>query len=287
MSADVHAGAPAFVDSHCHLADPRYDADRDAVIARAVAHGVRGIVCVGATGSMATNEAALAVARATPGIGAALGIHPHDTAKAEERDYERLLALCGEEGVVAIGETGLDFHYRHSPPQAQREHFRRTLGLARTLGLPVIVHCREAFDDAAAILREEGADLVGGVIHCFTGTARDAGRFLDLGFHISFSGILTFKGADATRAAARTVPDDRLLIETDGPYLAPIPHRGQRNEPAFVVKVAECLAALRDVPLDSVARLTSANAARLFRRAAFRLEPGAAGEQEPVSRSPQ
>jgi len=265
MSSAAPLAPPALVDSHCHLADPRYDTDRDAVIGRAAAHGVGAIICVGATGPMETNEAALGVARSHPGIVVALGIHPHDTARVREGDYERLRALCSETEVVAIGETGLDFHYHHSPPEAQREHFRRTLQLARSLGLPAVIHCRDAFDEAAAILREEGADAVGGVIHCFTGTAHDARRFLDLGFHISFSGIVTFKNADAIREAARTVPDDRLLIETDGPYLAPVPHRGQRNEPAFVALVAECLASLRGVPPDAVARATSANAARLFK----------------------
>ncbi len=267
MHIEPPAEAPVLVDSHCHLADPRYDADRDAVLARARAHGVRAVVCVGATGPMETNEAALGVARANRGIVVAVGIHPHDAATAREKDYVRLRTLCDAAEVVAIGETGLDLHYRHSPPDVQQEHFRRTVRLARTVGLPVVIHCRDAFEETVAILREEGADVVGGVIHCFTGTPQDAHRFLDLGFYISFSGILTFKNADAIRMAARTVPDDRLLIETDGPYLAPVPHRGQRNEPAFVAEVAASLAALRGAPLDTVARLTSANAARLFRLA--------------------
>jgi TatD DNase family protein len=224
---------------------------------------------------METNEAALGVARSSPEIVVALGIHPHDTAKVREGDYERLRTLCADDHVVAIGETGLDFHYQHSPPEVQREHFRRTLQLALTVELPVVIHCRDAFDEVAAILQGEGAGAVGGVIHCFTGTPHDAHRFLDLGFYISFSGILTFRNADAIRAAARTVPDDRLLIETDGPYLAPVPYRGQRNEPAFVARVAECLAALRNVPLGAVARITSANAARLFRLATFPLAASA------------
>jgi TatD DNase family protein len=275
MRTDTPGETPVLVDSHCHLGDPRYDADRQAVIDRALAHGVRAVLCVGATGPMETNEAALEVARVSPEpeIVAAVGIHPHDTAKAQEEDYERLRTLSARDAVVAIGETGLDLHYKHSPPDVQQQHFRRALRLARSVDLPVIVHCRDAFDATAAILREEGAEAVGGVIHCFTGTPHDAHRFLDLGFYISFSGILTFKNADTIRMAARTVPDDRLLIETDGPYLAPVPHRGQRNEPAYVVKVAESLAELRNVPLDALARITTANAARLFR---FATRPGAA-----------
>jgi TatD DNase family protein len=275
MRIDTPGETPVLVDSHCHLGDPRYDADREAVIERARAHGVHAVVCVGATGPMETNEAALDVARVNSEVEivAAVGIHPHDTAKAQEEDYERLRTLSARDAVVAIGETGLDLHYEHSPPDVQREHFRRTVRLARSVALPVIVHCRDAFDATAAILREEGAEAVGGVIHCFTGTPHDAHRFLDLGFYISFSGILTFKNADPIRMAARTVPDDRLLIETDGPYLAPVPHRGHRNEPAYVVKVAESLAELRNVSLEALARITTANAARLFHLATL---PGAA-----------
>jgi TatD DNase family protein len=214
---------------------------------------------------METNEAAVRITRSDPVIVGAVGIHPHDTAGASAEDHRRLRALCAVESVVAVGETGLDYHYHHSPPAVQQEQFRHTVRLARDVGLPVIVHCRDAFDDAVAILREEGADAIGGVIHCFTGTARDARLFLDLGLYISFSGIVTFRNAEAVRDAARTVPDDRLLIETDGPYLAPVPHRGRRNEPAFVRHVAECVATVRGVGSDALGILTSRNAARLFR----------------------
>lgn len=258
-------GSPPLVDSHCHLGDPQYDTDREEAIARAVANGVGAIVCIGATGAMETNEAALAVARGLPEIVAAVGVHPHDAVHASDTDYDRLHAMCASDTVVAVGETGLDYHYDHSPPEAQRKHFRRTIHLARHVNLPIVVHCRDAFIDTATILREEGANVVGGVVHCFTGGPDDARRFLDLGFHIGLSGIVTFKNAAEVRAAARMIPDDRLLVETDGPYLAPVPHRGRRNEPAYVRHVAETVASLRGVPLERLAGATSANAARLFR----------------------
>lgn len=253
------------VDSHCHLGDSRYDTDREETIARAVANGVGAIVCIGATGAMETNEAALAVARPAPEIVVAVGVHPHDVAEATDTHYERLQAMCTATTVVALGETGLDFHYNHSPPSVQREHFRRAIQLARRVQLPLVVHCRDAFVDTATILREEGASVVGGVIHCFTGGVDDARRFLELDFHIGVSGIVTFKNSDEVRAATRMIPDDRLLVETDAPYLAPAPHRGRRNEPAYVRRVAEAVASVRGVSLDSLARVTSANAARLFR----------------------
>ncbi len=253
------------VDSHCHLGDPRFAPDREATIARATAAGVRAIVCVGATGPMATNEAAVAlVRRQGPEIVAVVGIHPHDAAGATDADYDRLRALCADPGVVAVGETGLDFHYNHSPPAAQREHFRRTVHLAREVARPLVVHCREAFAETAAILRDEGAAAGGGVIHCFTGGPDDARAFLDLGFHLSFSGVITFRNAEPVRHAARMAPADRLLVETDSPYLAPVPHRGRRNEPALVRHVVETLATVRGTTPEETGCLTAANTARLF-----------------------
>jgi TatD DNase family protein len=264
MTPRGDADSPPLVDSHCHLGDPRYDEDREETIARARAAGVGAIVCVGAIGPMATNEHALELARSTPEIVVAIGIHPHDVAAATDMDYVQLRALCAADHVAAVGETGLDYHYNHSPPDVQRTHFRRTVQLARDVERPIVVHCREAFSDTRTILDEEGARAVGGVIHCFTGGPREARIFVDLGFYISVSGIVTFKNADEVRAAAAMIPDDRLLIETDGPYLAPVPHRGRRNEPAYVRHVAETVATLRGVSLDRIAQLTSGNAARLF-----------------------
>ncbi len=261
--------AAALVDSHCHVAEPEFDADRDAVLARAAASGVSTLVCVGATGPVEANERALALAgrRAPVEIVATVGVHPHHASTADDAAFALLERLARAPGVVAIGETGLDFHYDFSPRAAQRAAFARTVALARAVGLPLVVHVREAHVEAAELLRAEGAAAVGGVIHCFTGGRDDARRYLDLGFHISVAGVVTFKNADALRAAVRAVPRDRLLVETDAPYLAPVPHRGRRNEPAHVRVVAEAVAAVRGEAFAAVAEATTANAYRLFRLA--------------------
>ena len=258
--------AAALVDSHCHVSEPEFDADREAVLARAAASGVTTLVCVGATGPVEANERALGLAgRSAPlRIVATVGIHPHHASTGDDAAFLRLEELARRPEVVALGETGLDFHYNFSPPAAQRAAFVRTVHLARALGRPLVVHVREAHLEAAELLRSEGAAAVGGVIHCFTGAREDARRYLDLGFHISVAGIVTFKNADALRDAVRAVPRERLLVETDAPYLAPVPHRGRRNEPAHVRVVAEAVAAVRDEPFAVVARTTTANAYRLF-----------------------
>ena len=256
----------ALVDSHCHLAEPDFDTDREAVLARAAAAGVTTLVCVGATGPVESNLPAVALTgrKGPVEIVATVGIHPHDASSADEAAFTTLGRLAASPGVVGIGETGLDFHYDRSPRPAQRAAFARTVALARAVGLPLIVHVREAHPEAAAILHAEGAGAVGGVIHCFTGDRDDARRYLDLGFAISMAGIVTFKNAEALRDAVRTVPLDRLLVETDAPYLAPVPHRGRRNEPAHVRLVAEAVATVRGEPLATVAAATTANARRLF-----------------------
>jgi TatD DNase family protein len=255
----------ALVDSHCHIAEPEFETDRAAVIARAAEHGVTTLVCVGATGPVAANAGAVALAgRHGPvEIVATVGIHPHNASEADDQAFAFLTDLAGQPGVVGIGETGLDYHYDHSPRPAQREAFARTICLAHALRLPLVVHVREAHADAVEILRGEGA--AEGVIHCFTGDRADARRYLDLGFHISVAGIVTFKNADALRDAVRAVPLDRLMVETDSPYLAPIPHRGRRNEPAHVRLVAEGVAATRHASFEAVAGATAVNARRLFR----------------------
>jgi len=255
----------AVVDSHCHLDEDRFASDRDAVMARAVAAGVTTMITIGAGGPMRCNYEAVALAAADPHVFATVGIHPHDASTATEEALDEIERLAGRPKVVAIGETGLDYYYDNSPRPAQQQAFRRSVALARRLRLPVSVHLRDAYDEAASILREERAAEVGGVIHCFSGGAAEARTFLDLGFHLSFSGILTFKTADAVRAAARLAPLDRLLIETDAPFLAPVPCRGRRNEPALVLFTARALAELRGLPLDDLAGLTRANAAALFR----------------------
>ncbi|PYQ22404.1 MAG: hypothetical protein DMF79_06060, partial [Acidobacteria bacterium] len=191
---------------------------------------------------------------------------PHEAKLGSEAVYDELRGLGKDRRIVAIGEIGLDFHYDHSPRPVQRDAFRRQVRLAREVGLPVIVHTREADQETAALLEDEGAAEVGGVIHCFTGGHELARRALALGFHISFSGIVAFPRADGIQAVAKEVPRDRLLVETDAPFLAPPPHRGKRNEPAFVVEVARKVAALRGTSLEDVATAVGANFARLFGR---------------------
>jgi TatD DNase family protein len=254
----------AVIDSHCHLEGEAFAADRDAMLARAAAAGVAAMITVGASGPMECNRQAVALAAAHATVFATVGTHPHDARTVSDDGLAEIARLAGAPKVVAIGETGLDYHYDHSPRPQQQAAFRRFVQLARQLGRPLVVHLRAADDDALAILHEEHAAEVGGVIHCFASDAAAARRFLDLGFHLSFSGIVTFKGADAVRAAARVTPADRLLVETDAPFLAPVPHRGRRNEPALVVQTAAVLAEVRGERLASLAGRTTENACRLF-----------------------
>lgn len=252
------------IDSHCHIDMEQYDADRDAVVARAREAGVADMLIVGGVGEQRGHRRALAVAAAYS-FPASAGVHPHEARLADEGVYEELQALAEERRIVAIGEVGLDFHYDHSPRDVQRDVFRRQIRLARQVRLPLIVHTREADEETAAMLEEEGAGEGGGVIHCFTGGHDLARRALDLGFFISFSGIVAFPRAEVIQEVARLVPSDRLLVETDAPFLAPPPHRGRRNEPAYVVEVARRVASLRGATLASVARGALANFDRLFR----------------------
>ncbi|HVP68899.1 MAG TPA: TatD family hydrolase [Anaeromyxobacteraceae bacterium] len=254
------------VDSHAHLDFEDYQGDLEGVLARARQAGVGRVVLVGLWRGPGDFGNALGLAAARPGTFAAtVGIHPHECARVPAEDWERCARLAADPRVVAVGETGLDYHYDHSPRDAQRDSFRRSIGIARTAGKPVVVHVREAEEDCAAILRAEGVPEAGGVIHCFTGDAAAARAYLDLGLHISVAGVLTFRNAQGIRDAVRIVPRDRLLVETDSPFLAPVPHRGRRNEPAYVRLVAEKVAELWGTTLDEVARVTSDNATRLFR----------------------
>lgn len=225
------------------------------------------VVCVGASGPFDSNAAAVALAGRHAGVAvyAAIGIHPHEAAAADDAAFARLEALAARPGVVALGETGLDLHYEHSPRAAQHAAFARHVALARRFDLPLVVHVREAHAEAAALLASDPLGPAGGVIHCFTGNRDDARRYLDLGLHLSIAGIVTFRNADALRDAVRFVPADRLLVETDAPFLAPAPHRGGRNEPARVRVVAEAVAQARGEPFSAVAAATAANARRLFR----------------------
>lgn len=252
------------IDTHTHLDDARYEPDREAVIARARETGIDRIITIGC--DLSTSQAAVALANRYPFVYATVGVHPHEVKHIEDGWYNELRRLAENKKVVAFGEVGLDYHYNHSSPKEQRDRFREQIQLARELRLPLVIHTREAQEDTIQILKDERSTEVGGVFHCFSGDAWLAKDALDLGFYLSFSGILTFQNAGMLRDIAKTVPLDRILIETDCPYLTPVPHRGKRNEPAFVRHVAETLAAILSVSdLDEIHRLTTENARRLFR----------------------
>ena len=256
----------AVADSHTHIDMPAFDQDREAVMARAREAGVSDLLIAGGVDAEDGHHRALRVAEQF-GVPVSAGIHPHEAKLATEAIYDELEGLAREGRVVAIGEVGLDFHYDYSPREVQREVFRRQVRLARDVGRPLIIHTREADEESASILEEEGARETGGVIHCFTGGEELARRALDLGFFISFSGIVAFPRAETIQAVARTVPEERLLVETDSPFLAPPPHRGKRNEPAFVVEVARKVASLRGTTAEAVGAAARRNFERLFRRA--------------------
>lgn len=256
------------IDSHCHLADPGFHDDLEAVVLRAQEAGVTAGLCVISLSDEAEVSRAPRVRAAWPALRFAVGLHPHEArafsgrtdglTAALDRAWTRLPGAC------AIGEIGLDYHYDLSPRDLQRDVFRRQVGLARERRLPIVVHTREADEDTVAILEDEGRGEVRGVFHCFSGTAALASAALRLGFVISFSGILTFPRAGTLRDLAASVPEERLLVETDCPYLAPVPHRGRRNEPAWVVETAAALAAARGVGLDAIDKVTTANFDAVF-----------------------
>jgi TatD DNase family protein len=253
-----------FADSHCHLTDPQFDDDRDAVVTRARAAGISRFIVIGATGDFSHNEKAVTLAQQHDDVFTVVGVHPHDAKTITTETYVRLRALAQERKVVGLGETGLDFYYDNSPRKDQRTHFRAFIHLARELKLPLSMHVRDAYEEAARTLHREGEGQIRGVMHCFTGSVDDARALLELGLYISFSGIVTFKSAQALREAARMVPLDRLLIETDCPLLAPVPYRGKRNEPAYVVQVAKMVAEVKGVALTEIAAATWRNTATLF-----------------------
>jgi TatD DNase family protein len=253
------------VDSHAHVHDPAFAADREAVLQAAREAGVERIVCVGATDGMEGARAAVKLAEAHSDVFATVGVHPHDVGRMTDGDWEELRALCDHPRVVAVGETGLDFYYDHSPRGAQRDAFHRFARLAREVHKPLVVHVRDAHADAAQVLESERAGEAGAQVHCFTGGAAEAERYLALGLQVSFAGIVTFRNADALREAARRVPLSRLLVETDCPYLAPVPKRGKRNEPAFVRYVVECIAQVKGLTPEEVAQATAENARAFFR----------------------
>jgi TatD DNase family protein len=256
-----------FIDSHCHIDGPEYDADRDQVIARARAAGVTTMLNVG-TGDPRSGafERAAELSEKYEGIYGAIGVHPHDAKLFDDAAEKRLRDLARQSSrVVAWGEIGLDYHYDHSPREVQRDAFRRQLRIARALDLPVIIHSREANEDTITVLGEELAGYArAGVLHCFGGDLQMARAAIDLGFFISFAGNLTFKKAEDLRDIARQLPLDRLLVETDCPYLTPVPFRGKRNEPARVVETGKCLAELHGRDLQELGQITSTNFTRLF-----------------------
>ncbi|HRP96163.1 MAG TPA: TatD family hydrolase [Rhodocyclaceae bacterium] len=253
-----------FVDSHCHLDFPDLAEREEAVVATMAANRVGHALCVNV--KLEDFPRVLALAERHDGFFASVGVHP-DNAEVEEPDEARLVALAAHDKVVAIGETGLDYYWHKDAPQWQRDRFRTHIRAARRCGKPLIVHTRAAAADTLRLMREEGAGESGGVMHCFTETREVAAAALDLGFYISFSGIVTFRNAKDLKAVAQFVPLDRLLIETDAPYLAPVPHRGKTNEPAWVVHVAEEIARLRNQPLEAIEAATTENFFRLFRHA--------------------
>lgn len=254
-----------FIDSHAHLDSSAYDADRPAVVERARSAGVSRVLAIGSGTGPGTLDCAIRLAEAFEGLDASVGIHPHESVLATEEDFILLPRLAENSSVVAWGEIGLDFHYDHSPREVQREVFARQLRLAAERQLPVIIHTRESEVETLKILQENwNSPEVGGILHCYSGSHEFAQAGLEMGFLISFSGMLTFPKAQAIREVALRVPEDRLLIETDAPFLAPVPYRGKRNEPAFVVQTAKALAELKGVSVETIARQTSENYCRLF-----------------------
>lgn len=259
-----------FIDSHAHLDVPNYDADRAEVIARARAAGVEIMLEIAGSdvgkGSLAPG---LKLAEEHPFIYAAIGLHPHEASLYDEALEQTLLECSRHPKVIGWGEIGLDYYYDNSPRDQQQRAFRRQLELALERRLPVIIHTRDAEDDTITLLGEVWANAggaeIGGIIHCFTGTQKLANAAIEMGFHISFSGVVTFKTAEELRDVARSVPMERLLIETDCPFLAPVPHRGKRNEPAFVLETARKLAELKQTSVEQIGRITSGNFGRLFK----------------------
>ncbi len=240
------------VDSHCHVNDPKFDEDREAVLERALAAGVETMVVIDAP----------EFAESRPFLYATIGVHPHEASSATEETFARMRDLAQHPKVLAIGEIGLDYHYDFSPRDVQRRVFERQLEIAAEFGKPVVIHTREAWEDTMAQMPTLPH---GGIMHCFTGTVEQASEALERGFHLGFGGVLTFPKAEELRAAARATPEDRLLVETDCPYLAPVPHRGKRNEPAFVVETARRLAEVRGTTLEAIAAVTTSNFQKLMR----------------------
>ena len=255
-----------FVDSHAHLEMEQFNADRDTVLKRAREAGIDTIVAIGSGTGPGSLDCGIRLAAQHDFIYATIGIHPHEAKLATEADFAELDRLAKQPKVIAWGEIGLDYFYDHSPREVQRKVFTRQMELARAAKLPIVIHCRpsenseDAWQECLDLIHEQWASSgLGGILHCFTGTADDAKRALDMGFMISFAGNITFPKAEQIREAAKAVPADRMLIETDAPFLAPVPHRGKRNEPCFVVETARRLGELRGLSVEEAGWLTSKN----------------------------
>ncbi len=251
------------IDSHCHLDMDAYGGELDAVITRARAAGVTRIITIGI--DPASSRRAVELAEKYQGVYATVGVHPHDAARAGENDFAELAALAGRPVVVGYGEIGLDYARLHSPRDVQLGIFSRQLELARDLDLPVIIHDRDAHEDTMRLLRKAAPFSAGGVMHCFSGDMDLARQVLELGMYISIPGIVTFKNAAGLQQVVREVPMERIILETDGPFLAPVPFRGKRNEPAYLLSTAARVAELKEMPLEEVARMATENTAALFR----------------------
>ena len=255
------------IDSHVHLDDSRYSNDRDQVFQRASDSGIEAFVTIGC--DLATSQSAVQLGESHDNVFSTIGVHPHESKEILNTWYDEFRQLAQHPKVVAYGEIGLDYYYDHSPREVQRQRFREQIQLAKELELPIVIHTREAQEDTITILKEEGAANVGGVFHCFSGDRCLAKDALDLGFYLSFSGVITFKNASSLREIIKTVPLDRIMVETDCPYLTPVPHRGKRNEPAFVRYVAKTIADLlgngSPSSFEEIAYATAQNTKRLFK----------------------
>ncbi|MBY0506972.1 MAG: TatD family hydrolase [Bryobacteraceae bacterium] len=258
------------IDSHCHVDDSDFDADREAVIARARAAGVSRFLAIGSGDGPPDLEAGIRLAERYSDFVATVGVHPHKASVADAETFSRLPGLCQHPKVVALGEIGLDYHYDFAPRDTQHDVFVRQMDVAREAGLPIIIHSREAWDDTFSLLEKHWPAGLGGIFHCFSGGVDEMRRAVSLGFSLGFGGVLTYPKATNVHEAAREAPAEKLLLETDCPYLAPVPFRGKRNEPAYVQHTAARLAELRGVTLSEIDQLTTANFARLFPRAALK-----------------
>jgi TatD DNase family protein len=250
------------VDSHCHLDDKQFDADREQTVERARAAGVTHLLAIGTGNGPPDLETAIRLADTYPFVFATIGIHPHDASKATQEAFDALRRLAAHPKVLGIGEIGLDYHYDFSPREVQRSVFEAQLEIASEAGKPIVIHTREAWEDTMDTLRSKWSGR--GIMHCFTGNAQQAREALDAGFHLAFGGVLTFPKGDSVREAAAITPAERLLVETDCPYLAPVPYRGKRNEPAFLVETVKRLAQVRGSHPDEIGELTTRNFERLF-----------------------